>query len=79
MIIVFGQIIKLRMFCCQPVGVSGEQKIEYQDPPLKLRLIQSIGLSEFLMNNLVFARPKTRSTLPSTQATRLRQLARSSS
>ena len=63
-------IIKLRMFCCQPASVPGEQKIEYQDPPLKLRLIQSIGLSNFMMNNLVFARPKTRSTPKPTQAIR---------
>jgi hypothetical protein len=67
------------MFCCQPASLSGEQKIEYQDPPLKLRLIQSIGLSDFMMKNLVFARPKTNSTPLSTKAIQWKLLTKSQS
>lgn len=44
------------MFCCEINEVSSSQRIEYQPTPLKLKIIQKLGLSDFVIDKLVFVK-----------------------
>ena len=45
------------MFCCQEDQEEHKKGISIHETPLKVKLIQNLGLKSFAINQFVFARP----------------------
>lgn len=55
------------MFCCTVDDLDpNHDRIEYQDSPLKVRILEALGLKNFAINRFLFQRPVP-STSPSIQ------------
>jgi hypothetical protein len=46
------------MFCCQMNDMEIREGISYHDSPLRVRLLEKLGLKSFAINKFVFARPE---------------------
>lgn len=65
------------MFCCQMDDFENREGVNFSDSPLKVKLLEKIGLRPFLINQFVFPRPRP-STFFMTQSTILRNQMESS-